>query len=180
MGINPKLKAVFLDRDGVLNRAKIINGKPYPPGSLSELEIFEGVKDGLEQLRDLKYLLIVVTNQPDIARNITSITIVNNINSYLKQFLNLDDIYCCPHDNKDNCLCRKPKPGMVLEAADKWNIDLTKSFIIGDRWSDIETGKNAGLKTIFIDYNYDERKSYPDYTCRDFLEATEIIKSLSS
>jgi D-glycero-D-manno-heptose 1,7-bisphosphate phosphatase len=173
------MKAVFLDRDGVLNKPIIINGKPYPPKSTEELIIIEGVKEGLNQLRQYNYLLIVITNQPDIARGITTINIVDDINNNLKQQLSIDDIYCCIHDDSDNCSCRKPKPGMIFEAAKKWNINLNSSFLIGDRGKDIEAGTNAGLKTLLIDYNYQESFYKPDYICSNFLEAVHIIISLT-
>ena len=179
MGVHPKVKAVFLDRDGVLNNAIIVDGKPYPPKSVNELVIPEGVKEGLKQLKELDYILIVITNQPDVARGTTPIKIVDDINNYLRQLLILDDIFCCFHDNSDNCECRKPKPGMIFTAAKKWNIDLESSFMVGDRWRDIETGKNAGVKTILIDFGYKEKYVTPDYTCSNFIEATEIIKSLT-
>lgn len=179
MGVHSKVKAVFLDRDGVLNKAVIVNGLPYPPGSLNELEILPGVKQGLEQLKELRYLLIVLTNQPDVARKITPIKTVEIMNNYLKEKLNLDDIYCCIHDSTDNCTCRKPKPGMVFSAAEKWDIDLVNSFIIGDRWKDIETGINSGLRTILIDYNYNEKHISADYICSNFSEAAQIVKSLT-
>ncbi|MCK9401151.1 MAG: HAD family hydrolase [Bacteroidales bacterium] len=179
MGINPKVKAVFLDRDGVLNNAVIVDGKPYPPKSVNELVIPEGVKEGLKQLKELDYLLIVITNQPDVARGTTPMKIVDDINNYLKQELIIDDFFCCVHDNADNCECRKPKPGMIQTAAKKWNIDLDYSFMVGDRWRDIETGKNAGVKTILIDLEYKEKNIKPDYNSRNFLEATQIIISLT-
>jgi len=179
MGVHSKIKAIFLDRDGVLNNAVIIDEKPYPPKSINEIEISEGVKEGLEQLKELGYLLIVITNQPDIARGTTSMKTVDDINNYLKQYLIIDDFFCCVHDNIDNCECRKPKPGMIYSAVKKWNIDLHYSFMVGDRWRDIETGKNAGVKTILIDYGYKEKYVKPDYKCLNFTEVTQIIKSLT-
>lgn len=177
MGIHTKVKAVFLDRDGVINKAVVLNGRPYPPSSISDLIIVDGVEDGLLTLKQLGFLLIIVTNQPDVARGKTSITVVNEINSFLKKELNLDDIYCCIHDSFDYCNCRKPKPGMIFEAAKKWNIDLTQSFIVGDRWRDIETGINAGVKTLLIDYGYDEKFIKPDFISKDFRGVVEYISS---
>lgn len=179
MGVNTKVKAVFLDRDGVLNQAIVVDGKPFPPKSLNELKISEGVKEGLEKLKALGYLLIVVTNQPDVARGTTSLKTVNDINNHLKQNLIIDDIFCCLHDKDDDCECRKPKPGMIITAAKKWNIDLNSSFIVGDRWRDIETGKKAKLRTILIDHKYDEKFVKPDYDCSNFIDATQIIISLT-
>lgn len=177
MGVHSKVKAVFLDRDGVLNNAIIVDGKPYPPQSVEELVIPLGVEDGLIQLKELNYLLIVITNQPDFARGTTPIEIIDKINNQLKQHLIIDEIYCCLHDNSDNCECRKPKPGMILDAAKKWNIDLDSSFMVGDRWKDIETGKNAGIKTILIDYKYNEKYIKADFTCNNFQEVVQIIKA---
>ncbi len=178
MGVSSEVKAVFLDRDGVLNKPVIVNGKPYPPKSLNELEILEGVKEGLEQLSELNLLLIVVTNQPDVARGLTTAKVVDEINNNLKQKLLIDDIFCCMHDNSDNCECRKPKPGLIFDAAKKWDIDLTSSFMIGDRWKDVEAGRRAGLKTILIEHQYKEKYDKPDFTCHNFLEAVNTIKSL--
>jgi D-glycero-D-manno-heptose 1,7-bisphosphate phosphatase len=178
MGSNSR-RAVFLDRDGVLNKSIVLDGKPFPPKSILEVDIPDGVKEGLEQLKNLGFLLIVVTNQPDVARGTTTIQSVKNINNYLTQQLALDDIYCCFHDSGNNCNCRKPKPGMIYDAVKKWDIDLAGSFLIGDRWKDIETGKNAGVKTILIDYGYNEKHVIPDYSCLNFTEATQIIKSLT-
>jgi len=179
MGIHSEVKAVFLDRDGVLNKAIMINGKPFPPKSVGELEIPIGVIEGLKVLKELDYLLIIITNQPDVARGATSLKIVDDINNYLKKHLIIDDIFYCIHDDIDKCLCRKPKPGMIFSAKEKWNIDLKKSFLIGDRWRDIETGKNAGVKTILINFGYKEKFVEPDYNIFNFFEAVEIIKSLT-
>lgn len=179
MGVHSKIKAIFLDRDGVLNNAVIVDGKPYPPKSVNELIIPEGVKEGIKQLKELDYILIVITNQPDVARGTTSMKTVDDINNYLKQELIIDDFFCCFHDNADICECRKPKPGMIFTAAKKWNIDLESSFMVGDRWRDIETGKNAGVKTILIDLGYKEKYVIPDYTTSNFIEATQIIISLT-
>lgn len=177
MGVNPKIKAVFLDRDGILNKAVIIDRKPFPPVTIKELEIPEGVKEGLLLLKKAGYLLIVITNQPDVSRKTTTEKCVSEMNEFLRNELPLDDIFCCFHDGNDNCSCRKPKPGMVFSASKKWNIDLSMSFLIGDRWRDIETGKNSGVRTILIDYHYDEKYVKPDFSCQDFTEATNIILS---
>ena len=171
------MKAIFLDRDGVLNDAVTVDNKPYPPKSVDELIISSGAKEGMNRLKELGYLLIVITNQPDVVRGTTSMQTVNEINNYLRQELIIDDIFCCFHDNTDNCECRKPKPGMIFSAAIKWDIDLTRSFMAGDRWRDIETGKNAGIKTILIDHNYDEKYLEPDFKCYDFNGLVQIIQS---
>jgi D-glycero-D-manno-heptose 1,7-bisphosphate phosphatase len=169
-------KAVFLDRDGVLNRAFIKNGKPFPPYDFNNLEILEGVKDIIVDLKKSNWLVIVVTNQPDVARNITSKKDVEKINNYLKLILQFDEIYTCYHDNDDFCDCRKPKPGMLVTASRKNNIVLKNSYMVGDRWSDIEAGNKVGCKTIFIDYNYKEKKPVNfNYRVKSINEAAKII-----
>ena len=153
-----KKKAIFLDRDGVLNEVIKKHGKPYPPQNLKELKILKGVLEGLKILKSKGFLLIVITNQPDVSRGITTKNNVQSINDYLMEKLPLDEINTCFHDDNDNCNCRKPKPGMIINSAKKMNISLTNSYLIGDRKKDIDAGINAGCKTIFIDYDYNEIK----------------------
>jgi D-glycero-D-manno-heptose 1,7-bisphosphate phosphatase len=149
-----KRKAVFLDRDGVLNYAMYRDGKAYPPASLAELSIPADAALALTRLKENGYLLIGATNQPDVARGSTTKAIVEQINQRLMQALPLDAIKTCYHDNLDYCACRKPLPGMLLEAALTHSIDLSKSYMIGDRDKDIEAGLNAGCKTILIRYDH--------------------------
>jgi D-glycero-D-manno-heptose 1,7-bisphosphate phosphatase len=151
-------KAVFLDRDGVLNRAIVRDGKPYPPADFSELEILPGVESALRDLQEEGYRLIVITNQPDVARGITRMEAVEAINGYLGSHLPIDAFRTCYHDSDDGCDCRKPLPGSILAAASQYGIDLSKSVMVGDRWRDIEAGQAAGCHTIFIDYGYREKQ----------------------
>lgn len=171
------MKAIFLDRDGVINKSIVKNGKPYPPASLHELEIIPGVTDALNSLHAAGFLLIVVTNQPDVARGTTEKKIVEEINNYLQQHLLLDEVFVCYHDDIDKCSCRKPLPGLLLQAADKYKINLAQSFMVGDRWKDIDAGKNAGCKTIWIDAGYTEKvpSSDPDFIAKSLKEATNWI-----
>ena len=170
------VKAVFLDRDGVINKAQIINGKPYPPKSLSQLKIISGVRNALIALHNAGYLLIVITNQPDVSRGITSKETVDEMNDYLSKNLPLDDFLTCYHDDCDNCDCRKPKPGNILLAAKKYNIDLHQSYMIGDRWRDIEAGKSAKCMTMFIDYKYNEKKPIDfDFKADSLHSASQLI-----
>jgi len=177
MGIGSKIKAkaVFLDRDGVVNQAVVIDGKPYPPATLIETIILPGVKEGITDLKANGYKIFVVTNQPDVGRGTTSLDKVNEINFYLKSQLNIDAIYCCYHDGIENCDCRKPKPGMILKAAAEWKIDLETSYMIGDRWRDIDAAKAARVTSILIDYNYNEKISDPDFKCINFAGAVDYI-----
>ena len=168
--------AVFLDRDGVINRALVRDGKPYSPAKLAEMEILPGVTDALEALHDAGFMLIVVTNQPDVARGTTPKTVVEEINMHLMSCLPIDEFRTCYHDSGDGCDCRKPLPGSLIAAANKHVINLGESYMIGDRWRDIEAGQTAGCKTIFIDYGYDEKQpASMDFRVRSLLEATQII-----
>ena len=169
-------RAVFLDRDGVINRAIVFDGKPYPPATLEQLEILPGVSEALEELRAANYLLIVVTNQPDVARGTAKKEDVERINSILSSQLPIDKFLTCYHDSGDGCDCRKPLPGSLLKAAKEHQIDLSKSFMVGDRWRDIEAGQSAGCKTFFINYRYTEQKpDAPDFIVSSLLEAKKII-----
>jgi len=152
-------RAVFLDRDGVINRAIVRDGTPHSPATLDELQIFPDVPAALRKLKQLGFQLLVITNQPDVSRGTRTREAVENINNKLSASLPLDDIMVCYHTDADNCTCRKPKPGMILDAARKYDIDLSVSYLVGDRWRDIEAGKNAGCTTIWIDAGY--RESQP-------------------
>ena len=174
--MNSLRRAVFLDRDGVINRAIVRDGKPYPPASLADLEILPGVHEALQRLHDANYLLVVVTNQPDVARGSAKREDVEQINAFLSSQLPIDDFKTCYHDSGDKCNCRKPLPGGLLEAAQEHNIDLSKSFMVGDRWRDIEAGASAGCKTFFINYRYAEQKpDAPDFIVASLVEAKKII-----
>ncbi len=152
----PARPAVFLDRDGVLNEAIVRHGKPYPPRDLSELVLRHGARAALEELKREGFLLIVVTNQPDVARGRANRADVDKINAQLAAILPLDAIEVCEHDDKEQCDCRKPKPGMILRARKKLGVDLARSFMVGDRWRDIEAGRRAGCRTILIGDGYGE------------------------
>ncbi len=169
-------RAVFLDRDGVLNRAVVREGKPYPPANVDEMEILPGVHESLEALREAGFLLIVVTNQPDVARGATTREAVEAINTALGQALPIDEFRTCFHDSESGCDCRKPKPGALLAAAAVHDIDLSASYMVGDRWRDAEAGRRAGCRTILIDYGYNERRPEAvDYYVKSMREATNII-----
>jgi len=171
------VRAVFLDRDGVLNRAVVRDGKPFPPKDLSEVEILPGVVESLRTLKAAGFGLYVITNQPDVARGSTPRATVDAINRHLLSSLALDEILTCFHDDADDCDCRKPKPGFFYKARDERGVDLDASFMVGDRWRDILAGQNAGCRTIFIDHGYLERRPDPeaDFVCQSLSEATAWI-----
>jgi len=169
-------KAVFLDRDGILIRTNIVDGKPFAIRSIKEFEILENVPSQLNRLKKHGFLLIVVSNQPDVKRGITSLNTLNFINKKLLSLLPLDCIKCCVETEEECTGNYKPKPGMLLTASKEFNIDLEKSYIIGDRWRDIGAGYNAGCKSILINYNYNEKLIYyPNFITTSFVEAVDFI-----
>jgi D-glycero-D-manno-heptose 1,7-bisphosphate phosphatase len=168
-------RAVFLDRDGVLNAAVLRDGIPRPPGDVDEVNVLPGVDGACNRLRTAGFELVVVTNQPDVARGTQTMEAVRRINDALLMTLPLDEVIVCPHDDADGCACRKPKPGMLVDAAQRRGIDLSASFMVGDRWRDVEAGVRAGCRTVFVDRGYDERSVQPDATVSDLGEAAVWI-----
>lgn len=166
--------AVLFDRDGVLNCACVRDGKPYPPQTLEEFEIVDGAREALLRLKYMGFVLVVVTNQPDIARGSQSEALVERMHARLLHDLPLDDVLVCPHDDRDNCDCRKPRPGLLFRAAKRYGIDLQQSYMIGDRWRDIDAGHAAGCSTVFIDYSYDERQPTHSASFRVFSLAEAV------
>ena len=165
-------RAVFLDRDGVLNRAVVRDGKPYPPESAAVLEIPEDVPAALAALKNEGFLLFVVTNQPDIARGSLSPESLEEIHRALVARLPIDGFFVCRHQDSDGCDCRKPSPGLLLEAASQYQLNLPLCYLVGDRWRDVDAGYRAGCSTIFLDYGYQERA--PDH------EPSARVKSLKA
>ncbi len=149
-------KAVFLDRDGVINRVIVEEGQVRSPRSFAEFELADGVAGCLQAMRALSYLVIVVTNQPDIARGKMPPADLEKMSEVVRSQLAVDDMLVCPHDDVHNCMCRKPKPGMLLEAKEKHDIDLRSSYMVGDGWKDMEAARNAGCRGILIGADYNE------------------------
>jgi D-glycero-D-manno-heptose 1,7-bisphosphate phosphatase len=169
-------RAVFLDRDGTLNRAYDVGGVSVPPRRVEDVEILPGVRQALLDLRHAGYALIVVTNQPDVARGTQSRAVVEAINDLLAQQLPLDEIVCCYHDDVDNCDCRKPKPGMLVETARRRGLDLPESYMIGDRWRDMEAGRRAGCTTVLVPAaSAESHPVRPDFEAAAFDEVVQII-----
>ena len=169
-----KPAAVFLDRDGVLNKALVGRRRPAAPQRLEDFEILPGVPDALARLKAAGYALVVVTNQPDVARGRLDRAVVEAMHARLAAALPLDEIRVCYHDAADQCSCRKPAPGLLLEPS---NYDVAKSAIVGDRWRDVEAGRRAGCRaTILVDYDYDEALLHePDVRVNSLSEAVDWI-----
>ena len=171
-------RAVFLDRDGVINRALEREGLPYPPRSLSEFEILPDVPAACARLKQAGFLLVVVTNQPDVGRGTLQQEIIEAIHAGMCQQLPIDRVEVCYHPGRgaSDCDCRKPKPGMLLRAAKALGIDLAQSWMVGDRWRDIDCGHAAGCRTIFIDRGYaEELRQKPHFSAGNLAQATDII-----
>jgi D-glycero-D-manno-heptose 1,7-bisphosphate phosphatase len=169
-------RAVFLDRDGVISANVERDGRPVAPTRLADFRILPGVEEATRRLKELGFVLVVVTNQPDIAAGRNTMAILDAMHEELRRRLPVDEIKVCVHVDTDRCNCRKPKPGMLLEAAREQDIDLTRSIMIGDRWRDIEAGHAAGCSTILIDgEDIQERPSTPHKIVRSLPEAVAYI-----
>ncbi len=168
--------AVLLDRDGVLNRVFVRNGVTHPPAHAGEFEFLPGVAEALARLDAAGFALAVVTNQPDVARGRQTRAAVEDLNDRVRQALPVLDVLTCFHDGPDNCSCRKPRPGLVLAAAARWDLDLAASFLVGDRWSDVEAGRAAGCRTVLVETPWSGReRCRPDHCARDLPEAADWI-----
>jgi D-glycero-D-manno-heptose 1,7-bisphosphate phosphatase len=178
--VTGEAQAVFLDRDGVLIRAPVVGGRPHSIRRVEELELEDGAAKGCAALRAAGFLLVAVTNQPEIARATLSREVVDAMHARLAELLPLDDIRVCPHDDADGCDCRKPNPGMLLDAAREHGIALDRSFMVGDRWKDVEAGRRAGCTCVFLDREYSESMPVrPDVTVRELGEAVAWILARS-
>lgn len=170
-------RAVFLDRDGVLNEAVVREGLPHPPASPDEVRMLPGAADACHRLRADGWLLVVVTNQPDIARGTLTAAEVDAINERVTADLGVTDVLVCPHDDHHGCRCRKPAPGMIDEAVGRWGIDVGASVIVGDRWRDVECGRRAGTITVFVDHHYREpRPDAPDHVVASLADAVPLLQ----
>jgi len=172
--------AVFLDRDGVLNRALLRDGVSSPPRDLSEFELLPGVSEATRRLSRAGFALVVVTNQPDVARGTQTRARVEQMNDILRAQLPILDVLTCYHDDDAECPCRKPRPGMLHEAARRWRLDLPRSFMVGDRYSDVLAGQAAGCRTVLIDQPYSRRdRCNPDACAPDLAGAADWILTFS-
>lgn len=169
-------RAAFLDRDGVINKAILVQGAPRPPKSVEEVVILNGVQEAVTLLKKYNYLPVVITNQPDVARGSSELSAVTGINEFIGSSLGIENFYMCIHDDSDHCACRKPLTGLIDRAALELNLDIANSFLVGDRWKDIEAGQKSGCSNFFIDYSYPERQPQTPFTrVLSLLEAVEIM-----
>jgi D-glycero-D-manno-heptose 1,7-bisphosphate phosphatase len=169
-------KALFLDRDGVLNANLVRDGKAYAPRSFAEFQLLPGVEAAVRRAKEAGFLIIVTTNQPDVPSGITPRAEVDAMHAHLRQRMPIDDIEICFHVDGDNCACRKPKPGLLLQAAVRHGIDLNASYMVGDRWRDVLAGQAAGCFAIFVDYGLrQDQPATPDRIVGSLEEAVDFI-----
>ena len=173
-------RAVFLDRDGVINKPIVREGRPYPPAAAEDFDLYKDVPAGCAQLEAAGYILVVVTNQPDVARGTQTRGAVERMHRKMLDALpQIARVEVCWHAGPDwgePCDCHKPAPGMVLRTARLLGVDLAQSFLVGDRWRDVDCGRAAGCRTIFIDRNYSETlRQPPDWRVKSFGQAVELI-----
>ena len=179
-GVSGVRRAVFLDRDGVLTRPVVIDGRPRAPWSLDEFEVLPEALDALPDLKRAGFQLIVVTNQPDVARGWLEREVVETMHKRLMELLPLDEIQTCFEIDQPRSRCYKPAPGMLFDAARSRAVDLSASYMVGDRWRDVGAGHAAGCTTIFIDYGYAERRpDTPDYVVESVKQASDLILRLT-
>ena len=172
-------KAIFLDRDGVINEVIFRGGnnsKPIAPWKIEEFKLVPGIKKPLTDLSQLGFHLFIVTNQPDISKGVIKSSTVKKMKAIVMNEFSFDEIMVCSHIDGDNCNCRKPKPGMLISLAKKWGINLGISFLIGDNWKDIESGKAAGCRTILIDKFYNKSVK-ADYRVENLRMSVKVVKS---
>ena len=169
-------KAVFLDRDGVLVIPDFRDGRSFAPTRLDEYRFYPEAPEALARLRAAGYKLVVVTNQPDVGKGLIPQHLVDAMHEQLRRAMPVDLIKACLHTQAADCPCRKPKPGMLLDAAREMGIALESSYMVGDRASDVEAGEAAGCRTVFIDLDYRERRpANPTFTVRSVAEAVDCI-----
>ena len=181
MNKKEKNKAVFLDRDGVINHIvyhKEVN-KPSSPWNIQEFKLIEHIEKPLKDLKNMGFLLFIISNQPDIPRGNIKKGTTEEINKIIYKKYPIKEIMVCSHDDKDNCNCRKPKPGMIFELSGKYNVDLEKSFLIGDSWKDMEAGENAGIKSILIEWDYNKEVK-AEYRVGNLKSAVKLIHRFES
>lgn len=172
--------AVFLDRDGVVNAVRLVNGNPVPPANPGDFRILPDVAAACHLLKSMGFRLVVATNQPDVGRGTLSQAAVEQMHHEMCRLLPIDHVEVCfaAGNEAPPCVDRKPLPGMLLRAAGLLQIDISSSWMIGDRWKDVRCGQAAGCRTIFIDRHYAEATNcVPDFIAADLQEAAAIIRN---
>jgi D-glycero-D-manno-heptose 1,7-bisphosphate phosphatase len=149
-------QAVFLDRDGVVVVPEARNGRGYAPRRLEDYRFYHDARESLSRLKRAGFLLVVVTNQPDVGKGLISHAVIEEMHGRLVRELRVDAVKACTHRQGENCPCRKPAPGMLLEAIREFDLNPSDCFMVGDRASDITAGRAVGCRGIFIERGYTE------------------------
>jgi D-glycero-D-manno-heptose 1,7-bisphosphate phosphatase len=180
----PPRPAVFLDRDGVLNEAVVVEGRALSPTTAAELHLVPGAAGAVARLHDAGYVVVAVTNQPDVAKGLLTVETLDAMHAAMTRDLGLDRVYVCPHETADGCSCRKPEPGMLLTAAADLDLDLPSSWLVGDRWVDVAAGHAAGVRTVLVERPYSWQPTSsgsppadlrPDVVVQSVVEAVDAI-----
>jgi D-glycero-D-manno-heptose 1,7-bisphosphate phosphatase len=167
-------RAAFLDRDGVLNPMRQNGGGWRAPLALDEFAPYPWAAECVARLKAAGWPVLVVTNQPEIGTRELDPRVLETMNERLRREVGVDAIYVCPHVDADGCDCRKPKPGLLLQAAREWDVDPGLSFMVGDRWRDVDAGRAAGCATILVAGPV-EGPAQPDYRAGDLRDAVTTI-----
>jgi D-glycero-D-manno-heptose 1,7-bisphosphate phosphatase len=168
-------RAVFLDRDGVLNALVMRDGRGVSPRRREDFRLIAGADEVVGRFRTLRLLVFVVTNQPDVARGHLPQAELDAMSAILAERVPVDEIAVCPHDDADGCDCRKPKPGLLQGLAERWQVDLPGSYAVGDSWRDVEAGRRAGCRTILLGAGR-QGDAVPDFTVATLGEAAAAIE----
>jgi D-glycero-D-manno-heptose 1,7-bisphosphate phosphatase len=143
-------KAVFIERDGILNEVRPGPKHQIVPLTLEEFKVRQEVVEPLRRLKQVGFVLIVTSNQPGLSRGYQSRRELDRMHDIVRRIFPVDDIMVCPHDEADHCPCRKPRPGLLIEAAFKWHLNLDHSFVISDKWQDAEAARTAGCTSLLL------------------------------
>jgi len=168
--------AVFFDRDGVLAIPEFRDGRSFAVRRLEDFALYPDAEESVRRVKALGVIAVVVTNQPDVGNGLVGQTTVEKMHEHLRRVIAVDAVYTCYHTGADSCACRKPKPGMLLAASNDFDIDLSRSIMVGDRASDLAAGHEAGCRAVFVDRGYrDEDSSSADWVAASLTEAVDHI-----
>lgn len=171
--MNRRRRAVFLDRDGVLNEVVERDGKPASPRSLDQFRVVPDLA-AVNRLREAGLYAFIITNQPDVSRGHTPVSLLEAMFAQIRAHAHIDDVRACVHDDHHDCACRKPKPGMILDLAAQWNVDVAASYVIGDMWRDMDAARAAGCAGILLRREYN-RTARADHTAASLTDAVSLI-----
>ena len=170
---------VFIERDGVLNKVRVERQQQVGPLTLEEFKVNQSAVPLLKKLKAAGFIVVVTTNQPGLSRGDLSRREMDRMHDFLRRALPVDDIFVCPHDEADRCPCRKPKPGLLIEARFKWQLDMDRSFVVSDKWQDAEAARSAGCTSLLLESPWIGR-SHHDFVLPDFAAVTNKILQLKT